>query len=581
MTETNRLNVVLCWHMHQPQYKNALSGDYHLPWTYLHATKDYVDMAAHLEDCESAKAVVNFAPILLQQIDDYAQQINSYLENGTVIKDHLLAALVSGKDTTEEQRIVLIECCLKVHEDRFINRFSAYRRLADMAKVLLDNSQDLRYITEGFITDLLVWYHLAWIGETVRRTDDRIIALVEKAVDFDIQDRKTLMIVIGELLSSVIPRYKKLSDNGQVELSMTPYAHPIMPLLLDIGSAKEAMPDVALPEMDRYPGGEERVRWHMNKGIETFRQYFDIKPAGCWPSEGGVSTETIKILGEYGFKWAASGENVFRNSTSLIVDESHNEIAEEKNQPPADDNVLYHPYKVNGSETACFFRDDGLSDLIGFEYSGWHADDAVANFVNHLESISTAKQAQPGSVVSIILDGENAWEHYPENGFYFLSALYENISASPLLELKTFSQCLEAVTDKPSAVKQLSGLVAGSWVYGTFSTWIGEKDKNLGWDMLADAKRAFDRVVSLNKLSGQQLADAEVQLAICEGSDWFWWFGDYNPEDSVSDFEFLYRQHLICLYEMIGEEPPEYLNRVFTHGGGSPQTGGVMRPGSD
>jgi alpha-amylase/alpha-mannosidase (GH57 family) len=178
-------------------------------------------------------------------------------------------------------------------------------------------------------------------------------------------------------------------------------------------------------------------------------------------------------------------------------------------------------------------------------------------------------------VVSIILDGENAWEYYPANGYYFLSALYKKLAEHPQLELTTFSDFI--THNKP--IGNLPRLVAGSWVYGTFSTWIGDPDKNRGWDMLGDAKHVFDRVVASKRLNKQQLAAAEHQLAICEGSDWFWWFGDYNSADSVSDFERMFRMHLVHLYQILGENPPEYLSHTFTHGSGSPAAGGTMRPG--
>jgi alpha-amylase/alpha-mannosidase (GH57 family) len=179
-------------------------------------------------------------------------------------------------------------------------------------------------------------------------------------------------------------------------------------------------------------------------------------------------------------------------------------------------------------------------------------------------------------VVSIIMDGENAWEHYPENAYYFLSALYRRLAEHPRLELTTFSDCL-----KDSAIKPLPlhALAAGSWVYGTLSTWIGDPDKNRGWDMLGDAKRAFD--AAAGRLTGVKLARAGMQLAVCEGSDWFWWFGGDNPSATVADFEHLYRQHLTCLYQLLGVEPPDYLSQVFTHGRGAPAHGGVMRPGKE
>jgi alpha-amylase/alpha-mannosidase (GH57 family) len=221
-----------------------------------------------------------------------------------------------------------------------------------------------------------------------------------------------------------------------------------------------------------------------------------------------------------------------------------------------------------------FFRDGGLSDTIGFNYSDWHADDAVANLLHHLENIAEQCGEDQDCIVSIIMDGENAWEFYPQNGYYFLSTLYKQLSEHPQLELTTYS----AYLDTNPEVSKLSHIVAGSWVYGTFSTWIGDADKNRGWEMLCDAKAAFDRAVDSGMTDEQRMA-AEHQLAICEGSDWFWWFGDYNPMDTVSDFDELFRLHLSRLYLLMDIEPPEYLGHAFSHGGGTPLHGGTMRRG--
>ncbi len=558
------LRVVIYWHMHQPEYRDLRSGEYHLPWTYLHGIKDYVDMAAHLETIPEARAVVNFAPILLVQIDDYARQIRGFLNNSSAIRDPLLAALAGPiLPAANDARMSLIKHCLRANEDRLIKRFPVYQKLAEAAKALENHPEMMLYINDQYLVDLLIWYHLAWMGETVRREDTRIKKLMDKGTGFSLHDRRELTAIIGELMGGIIGRYRKLAEAGQVELSMTPYAHPIMPLLLDITSAREAMPDVKLPFLTHYPGGKERVRWHLQKGMETFEHYFGFKASGCWPSEGSISEATLEMLDEAGFRWTASGESVMRNS-----------LHASKLKPKG---CLHRPYRFDNSKTACFFRDDGLSDLIGFTYASWHADDAVANLLHHLENIATACSEQNDSVVSIILDGENAWETYPENGYYFLQALYKGIANHPALELTTYSACLEQGT----APKMLSHVVAGSWVYGTFSTWIGDKDKNHAWDMLGEAKRIFDVVMKSGRLDKEHQNKAEHQLAICEGSDWFWWFGDYNPADSVSDFECLFRLHLAHLYQILGEEPPDYLSEVFTHGSGAPAMSGVMRPGQE
>ncbi len=566
MSAERPLNVVLCWHMHQPQYKNLTSGEYQLPWTYLHATKDYVDMAALLERNPGARAVVNFAPILLEQLSDYAQEIRDALTRGAAIRDPLLAALANpALPVRADERIILIDQCLRANEARLINRFAPYRLLADMAGVMSKNTDYLRYLDEQYLFDILVWYHIAWMGETVHRGDDRIKRLIAKGSGFSFHDRRQLLEIIGELLGSVIGRYRTLAERGQVELSMNPYAHPITPLLLNMQCAREAMTGVHLPSVDGYTDGEARARWHVERGLEVFREHFGHRPRGCWPAEGGLSTAMMAVLDAYDFHWTASGEDVLRNSLEYLGRSEEIKTA----------HGLYKPYRVGDATPACFFRDDGLSDLIGFTYADWHGDDAAADLVQHLENIAAACHDRSNQVVSVIMDGENAWEHYPNNGYYFLNALYQKLTAHPDLELTTFSDCL----DRGIGVDHLSSLVAGSWVYGTFSTWIGDLDKNRAWEMLVDAKRAFDAAVRSGRLDDTQRFEAERQLAVCEGSDWFWWFGDYNPEETVSDFERLFRMHLSNLYQMLGVEPPEYLSHVMAHGGGRPEHGGTMRRG--
>lgn len=564
MSAESPLNIVICWHMHQPQYCDQISGTYQLPWTYLHATKDYIDMAAHLEAVPESRAVVNFAPVLLEQLSDYAGQVNGFLSEHKGLRDPLLAALVCPvMPAHKEQRMELVNACLRANELRSIKRFEHYQKLAEMAGWFQAHPSGMLYVSDQFITDLLVWYHLAWMGETVRRNNDLLQQLMEKGTGFTLHDRRQLLKLIGELLSSVIDRYRVLAENGQVELSMSPYAHPILPLLLDVETARDAMPDVSMPQLKNYPGGEERVDWHIKEGLATFQQYFGKRPAGCWPSEGGVSAAALHKLEEHGFSWAASGESVFRHSQ-----------ANEENTSLTSSS-LYQGFTTEGGKLACFFRDDGLSDLIGFTYSDWHADDAVGNLIDHLENIAASTRGQDNPLVSIILDGENAWEHFPDNAYHFLNTLYQRLSEHKGLKMTTYSEYLATAPNLPD----IKRMVSGSWVYGTFSTWIGDKDKNRGWDMLGDAKKTFDRVMTESKLSGDHVLAAQCQLSICEGSDWFWWFGDYNSADTVSDFERLYRMHLSNLYTMLGEDPPEYLTLVFAHGGGSPAQTGVMRKG--
>ena len=560
MTEKIKLKLVLCWHMHQPEYRDLHSGEFKLPWTYLHVIKDYVDMVAHLEAVPEAKAVINFAPILLDQIEEYANQVNGYLHNGLSITDPLLAALIAPSiPENPEDRLQLVKDCMKANRDRQINRYPVFKKLIEMAEWLEQHYDSWHYVNAQFINDIVVWYHLAWMGETVKLTDSRVKHLIEKGSVYTLRDRIEIVQIIGELLANVLRRYKVLARKGQIELSVSPYAHPIIPLLLDLKTTHQAMPNAPLPEIDVYPGGEDRVRWHLEKGVQTFKRFFGSKPKGCWPSEGSISEQTLKILSDFGFNWAASGGSVLNNSLNLP-----------ENKEPTG---IHHPFKLKNTKIACFFRDDGLSDLIGFEYSKWHADDAVSDLIHHLDNIAAH---EPGNkVVSIIMDGENAWEYFPDNGYHFLNALYSRLANHPAIELTTFSDCLK----NKAVIKPLSKLVAGSWVYGSFSTWIGSPDKNRGWDMLGGVKCAFDKALKTNQLTDEQVQQAEFQLSICEGSDWFWWFGDYNPGEAVSSFEKQFRLNLANLYRLLGEEPPAYLALSFTQGSGDPAMGGAMRPG--
>jgi len=556
------LNVVIYWHMHQPEYRDLRNGEYHLPWTYLHTIKDYVDMVAHLENNKEARVVVNFAPVLLEQIDDYSGQLDGYLNRGKALRDPLLSALVEPVlSADQDKRLQIIKACLRANKERLIDRFEPFVLLADMAEEAINQPEMIGYYSEQYFSDLLVWYHLAWIAETVRMSDKRIKYLTEKAGHFSLHDRHSLLEIIHELISTVIERYKVLYDEGVIEISMTPYAHPIVPLLIDIESATQAMPDASLPKVESYPSGLERSHWHMQKGIEVFKHYFGRAPSGCWPSEGSISEETIKLIDEEGMKWIASGETVLRNSLNKSGIEA--------------DECVYTAYQYKQTELRCFFRDDGLSDLIGFKYSDWHADDAVANLEHHLETIADKCADKEDAIVSIILDGENAWEYYPFNAYYFIDALYKKLTNNSRIKLTTYSEYL----DKNQATQSLEHVVAGSWVYGTFSTWIGEKDKNRAWEMLVEAKLAYDRVIQSGRLNHEEVRLAELQLATCESSDWFWWFGEYNSAESVAAFDEQYRLHLGNLYQLLKVDPPDYLSTAFSFGTGHPAMGGAMLPG--
>ncbi|MDX8396030.1 MAG: glycoside hydrolase family 57 protein [Mariprofundaceae bacterium] len=557
------LSVVFYWHMHQPFYREADTGRYHLPWVYLHAIKDYTDMAVLLEQIPGARAVVNYVPSLTAQIDDYAEQLRLWLNGDQeTLPDPLLTALAhEGNAFSLEDHAYLLEVCFRLNHERNLHRYPAFSRLWNLAEHAKSHDA-IEYLGGQFYSDLVTWYHLGWLGETVRKNNFVARRLIEKGRDFTHQDRRDLLTLMASLLSEIPDRHRKLQAMGKIEITTTPYAHPIMPLMLDFKAAHATVPDALIPDQP-YPDGKARAQEHIKIAKASHIQLFGKAAKGCWPAEGAVCEGTMALLGEAGFDWCATGEGVLHNSLGYNIREGQ----------PRD---LYSPWLVgeNEQEITCFFRDDHLSDLIGFEYSRWDSQDAVDNFMHELAGIHHRTQGMETPVVSIIMDGENAWEHYHENGLPFLTSLYQTIAEHDDYELTTFSDYLA----KSPATQSLKKVTPGSWVYGNLSTWIGDNAKTLAWKLLIEAKHAYDQ--KLDTLSPEQQQAASEQLRICEGSDWCWWFGDYNPGSAVRDFDNLYRQHLKKLYQLIGLPTPSSLDENISKGGGDAEGGGTMRRGN-
>jgi alpha-amylase/alpha-mannosidase (GH57 family) len=541
MSSDARLRVVLLWHMHQPDYR--IDGIPQQPWVHLHALRGYADMASHLEAVSGARAVVNFSPVLLDQLADTARQLR---EMNPV--DPLLKALLECP--AGEARTGVLSACLRAHEHHGYARFPEYARLAWQAADALNHGPDtIAELPQSFIQDLVVWYYLVWTGEHARRTDPRVATLAKRATGYSDEERRTLFEFVAETVAGIIPRYRKLAETGRVELSMSPYFHPLLPLLLDFRSARENAPDAELPPA-AYPDGAARARWHLCAGRERFIEAFGAEPRGCWPSEAALSEETIRLIETCGFDWTVSAESVLR--------------------------ATLHRHGITGTDRAgvwrrdrgrlsCFFRDDGLSDRIGFVYKDWRPQDAVNDLVAQLESEAEATSGQP---VVIALDGENPWEYYPENGIEFVRGLYAALSGHPRLQLATLSECVD---DDGLSRASLPPVVAGSWVHGQVLTWIGHPDKNHAWQLLIEAKRRFDAADTPS-------AKALYALGACESSDWFWWPGAHNPPPSVADFDNLFRAHLRCLYRLLGETVPAALEQPFagTGTGGGAALGAML-----
>jgi len=492
-----------------------------------------------------------------------------------MMRDPMLNLLAGTKPIPESpfERYQLLCDCQKANAEKMIDPYPAFKSLLKPFKFMFPDGSCgehdtvcMMYLNSQYFVDVLVWYHIAWLGHSLKQTQ-LSKDLISKAKMFDGTDRRDLLRLIYDCISNLIPRYRKLAERGQIELSMTPYGHPIIPLLNDIGNMTCTQPDAPIPDCVVYPGGVERSRWHIQQGIDCFERYFGIRPKGIWLSEGAISDDAVALVEEFGFEWTASGEDVWRNSMRLSSHDSEKVHSKR---------ALFHPYSLKGCKPKLFFRDDGLSDKIGFVYSQMNSVDAADDLVRNLVNIAGfLGESANRHVVSIILDGENAWEYYPHNGYYFLDHLYKTLSQHSLVRATIFSELNEEVK-----THELDELCAGSWVYGSFSTWIGEPDKNRAWDRLIEAKQAFDGVMetnrSTNKLADDEIERATCQLAVCEGSDWFWWFGGRNSSQSVSAFDQLFRVQLKNLYTLLKLPIPESLDEPLSKGGGSAENAGTM-----
>jgi alpha-amylase/alpha-mannosidase (GH57 family) len=536
------LDVVIVWHMHQPYYKDPLKNEYALPWTYLHCIKDYFDMPAIVEDTPGAKAVFNLVPSLIEQILDYAA--------GTAVDPFLIKGKASPADLSRDDKIFLLENFFSANRQRMIEPSRRYLELLYMAGEGKPGSaqERVKHFSDQDWLDLQVWFFLAWTGEAARRRYPVFTELIAKGENYTATDKELLFTTQNELLLAIIPLYKRLHEEGRIELSVTPYYHPILPLLCDIRIAQTAMPRVTLPATTfRHPGD---ARAQISRGIEYFREIFGFIPQGMWPSEGSVSNETLNIISDCGIRWIATDEEILAKSLDGGLG-NHKER-------------LYRPWRFSTGqgEIATFFRDHQLSDLVGFTYSQWDAGRAASDLCGRLSTIKSHVGSE-GRVVPIILDGENAWEYYPDNAYDFLQGMYRGIAESPAFNLTTCSDVL-----KHSRFDgRLHNIHPGSWINGNYGIWIGHPEENLAWDLVAKAREA---AISHNPLvasaleSGVPSSDATAEL-ICrslyaaEGSDWFWWYGDDHFSPHSDRFDKLFRQHLMNVYRLLGHDTPREL----------------------
>lgn len=530
--------LAIIWHQHQPVYfKDPATGIYVKPWVRMHAIKDYVDMAAILEQYPDIHATYNLTPSLIRQLDD--------LQTGA--KDlYQTTAEVAATDLTDEQKQFLLDRFFDTNRE-IIGRFPRYQELLDQRE------NGGAYDTQDYL-DLQVLFNLAWVDPDWL-AEEPLASLVAKGENFEEADKAILFAEHARLIAEVIPTHRALQDAGQIEVTTTPFAHPILPLLVDLNLVRVALPDAELPGQPFIYGQDATAQ--VARGVELYEDHFGRAPRGMWPAEGSVAQQIVTMVSANGIQWMASDEGVLANSLGLeSFTRDSKEVVNEADQ-------LYRPYYVQGGRggpVAMVFRDIVISDKVGFTYSGVSGTAAARDFVDRIHAIRDklkADGAQGPHLVSVILDGENAWEYYENDGKEFLHSLYQMLSDDPTIVTVTPSEFLSIAPDQP----HIDDLWAGSWINHDFSTWIGEDEENRAWEYLASTRAMFQRyLVGQRQADPEAFAEATTQMYIAEGSDWFWWYGaDQNSGDDGS-FDQQFRETLKQVYVLLGEEPPKLLD---------------------
>jgi len=490
--------------MHQPFYKDLARNKYVMPWAYLHATKDYFGMPALLEEFPRVHQTFNLVPSLIYQIEEYAR--------GEASDESFDLAFEPVDALSTAQRDFIIKNFFPVPVRTMIQPFPRYMEL-------YERRQRGETFSDADVRDVQAWWTISWLDHDHLPKD-----LVEKGRNFSETDKASLRLMVVQTIRNVVPEYRRMQSRGSIEISTTPFYHPILPLLINGRVDDPNVPvDVRIPDDAR----EQLVR-----SRNFMRERFGNYPVGLWPSEGSVSDDVAQLASSVGFKWMATDEGILAKSGIDLSWDNHRR--------------LYHPYERHGIRI--FFRDRTLSDLIGFQYMHGSAQGGAEDLIRRLKEIGD------GAHVTIALDGENPWDYYENSGRDFLRFLFDGIQKDPAIEAVTLSEASERLTPE-----SLAWLAPGSWAGANFSIWIGHSEDHEAWRWILRAREACMSRKEQVPAADWQLAYEE--LLIAEGSDWMWWFGNDFSSDQDAIFDSLFRQHIGNVYRFVGLPEPEDLVR--------------------
>ena len=533
MSQTKKLSIAFYWHMHQPVYQLTPQGDYLMPWVRLHAVKDYLDMVLLVDKFKDLKLNFNLVPVLLDAFIDYGENNLHDIHSRLTIKD--------VKDLTDNDKEFIINNFFDSNYYSMILPNPEYQRLYQKYQMSLGN--DINIFTDQEYSDLMALFNLVWFDSIHQNSYPELKKLIKKGKNYTLEDRIKIIDLQREIIKKIIPTYKKFLEKGKIEITTSPYYHPILPILLDITSIKTS-PESELPSNLKM-ALDAKMQTEM--AINRIEEIFGVRPKGLWPSEHCINSSVLEMIKELGIEWTISDEGILSDSIKFEFNRDFKGYVE-------DPYHLLKTYDFKG--TGVIFRDSLIPNLIGFEYPN-HSPEAAANDLYDRIKVAQSKllsSPDENHLLTIAMDGENCWESYLADGAIFLSTLYSLIENDPTLETVLLSDYIEKDNKKP-----LAKIGSGSWVNRNFKLWIDEPIKNLAWTYLKQVRDDFSSYVKQNPLD-TNIEAARKELFICEGSDWFWWYGEPNDSGRDNIFDYIFREHLKNIYKCLGLEVPPYLD---------------------
>ena len=544
MSQTKKLSIAFYWHMHQPVYSLSVNGDFLMPWVRLHAVKDYLDMALWAKKFDKLKLNFNYTPVLLDSIVDYAQKDAHDI--------HSRLTITPEDKLTKEDKIFILNNFFDSNYQTMILPNDEYHRLYQIVQA--EGTGDISVLTNQEYADLMALFNLAWIDPSFKTSNAELKKLVKKGKNYTLEDRIRIIEIQREIIKKIIPSIKKLVEKNKIEITTSPYYHPILPILLDYKNIKKnPVPDEELSNLKTDLDAKIQTKMALDKIEEIFGK----RPRGIWPSEQCVSGKTLDMLSTLGVEWSIADEGILANSINFEFEHDFKGYLKEPYHL-----LKTYQYKTKNSDIKMIFRDSTIPNLIGFEYANHNPISTANDLYDRIKVLQSKILSSPDNehLLTIALDGENCWENYLEDGASFLKTLYTLISEDDTLETVLISDYL----DKAKENKILNKISSGSWINRNFKLWIDEPVKDLAWTYLKRVRQDFSAFVKREPLN-PNIELARRELFICEGSDWFWWYGEPNDSGRDNIFDFLFRTHLKNIYRYLDLDTPKYLDEPLSN----------------